>query len=158
MKIVFLSHVDFNLFLFRLPIMKALVEAGWEVIALCPGGDYSPRFKAHGIKHIPYRINRGSLNPFKEFLTIWAISAELRKVSPDILHTFTAKPNIYGVLAGRLAGTRTIVCSVTGLGSFFIEKGIKPALIRTLISSLYKGVFRLAHAVIFQNSDDLELF
>lgn len=158
MKIIFLSHVDFNLYLFRLPVMKAMADAGWEVIALCPDGDYSHRFQTYGITHIPYRIERGSLNPIKELITVWRITKALRKLSPDILHTFTVKPNIYGVLAGSLAGTRHIVCSVTGLGSFFIEKGIKSTLIRTLISSLYRYTFKRAEAVVFQNSDDLELF
>ncbi len=158
MRIVFLSHVDFNLYLFRLPIMKAMAASGWEVYALCPKGDYSDRFQKDGIIHVDYGIERGSLNPIKEFRTIRNIAEKLREISPDVLHTFTVKPNIYGNIAARLAGTRIVISSVTGLGSFFIEKGAKALLIRTLISTLYRFIFRWSTAVIFQNRDDMRLF
>lgn len=158
MRIVFLSHVDFNLYLFRLPVMKAMVKQGWEVFALCPEGEYSPRFADEGIVHIHYDIERSSLNPLKELSAIRNIAAALRAINADILHTFTVKPNIYGTLAARLAGTKTTFCSVTGLGSFFIESGPKAMFIRTLISILYRIVFTLAKGVVFQNGDDRELF
>ena len=158
MRIVFLSHVDFNLYLFRLPIMKAMVEAGWEVYALCPEGEYSKRFQDDGIMHVPYKIDRSSLNPFKEITTIRNIAKVLREINPEILHTFTVKPNIYGTIAGKLAGTKKIYCSITGLGSFFIEKSLQAMIVRGIITSLYRIIFKMADGVVFQNSDDLTLF
>jgi N,N'-diacetylbacillosaminyl-diphospho-undecaprenol alpha-1,3-N-acetylgalactosaminyltransferase len=158
MRVVFLSHLDANLYLFRLPVMKAMAAMDWEVIALCPEGNYSPLFEAEGIRHTAYPIDRGSLNPFKELRTLFAIAEKLKVITPDILHTFTVKPNIYGNLAARLAKTPVIVSSVTGLGSFFIEPGTKAALIRHIITLLYRIVFRRVDAVVFQNSDDRQLF
>lgn len=158
MKIIFLSHFDANLYLFRLPIMKALVKEGWEVVALTPQGEYSSRFEKEGIRYISYEIDRGSLNPLKELKTIYDIAQKLRKISPDIVHTFTAKPNIYGNIAAKIAGIKTCISSVTGLGSFFIEDDFKSKIVRFLIVNLYKLVFRFSKTVIFQNSDDLKLF
>lgn len=158
MKIVFLSHFDANLYLFRLPIMKALAGKGWEVIALTPEGTYSHRFEEEGIRHVSYEMDQGSLNPIKEVMAIRQIAEKLKGLAPDILHAFTVKPNIYGMLAGYLAGTKIKISSVTGLGSFFIEKDIKSRVIRTIITLLYQLVFRLADRVIFQNNDDLEVF
>jgi N,N'-diacetylbacillosaminyl-diphospho-undecaprenol alpha-1,3-N-acetylgalactosaminyltransferase len=39
MKIAFLSHLDLNLYLFRLPIMEELVRQGHIVYAVCPRGE-----------------------------------------------------------------------------------------------------------------------
>jgi len=158
MKIVFLSHFDANLYLFRLPIMEALVKRGWEVIALCPQGEYHHRFKEHNITHIPYKIDRGSLNPFKEIVTIKRIESALKTIQPNLLHTFTVKPNIYGLIAARLAGVQTTVSSVTGLGSFFIEQDFKSRTVRRIITTLYRTLFTFASAITFQNSDDRKLF
>jgi len=157
-KIVFLSHFDANLYLFRLPLMKALKEKGWSVYALVPEGEYSSGFKNFGIMHIKYNIDRGSLNPLSEIKTIFEISKKLKEIKPDIIHTFTAKPNIYGTIAAKISGNKNIICSVTGLGSFFIENDFKSKLIKNIILILYKIVFRYSWRVIFQNSDDLKLF
>ena len=157
-KIVFLSHIDVNLYLFRLPIMKALVKEGWKVYALVPRGKYSDRFKNYGITHIDYPIERKSLNPFREVKTVLNIKEKLQEIKPDILHTFTVKPNIYGNIAGKLAGVPVIVNTVTGLGSFFIDNSIKAKVIRNLILNLYRITFKFSNAVIFQNQDDLIFF
>ncbi len=157
-KIVFLSHIDINLYLFRLPLMKALVEKGWEVFALTPEGDYVKKFEKYNIKWIEYKIERKSLNPLRELKTILEIRKRLEEIKPHILHTFTAKPNIYGTIAGKFAKVPIIVNTITGLGSFFVEKDLKSSLIRFLIINAYKLTFKFSDAVIFQNSDDLELF
>jgi N,N'-diacetylbacillosaminyl-diphospho-undecaprenol alpha-1,3-N-acetylgalactosaminyltransferase len=156
--IVFLSHFDGNLYLFRLPIMEALAQKGWRVIALCPSGEYSDRFAAHNITHINYRVDRAGLNPLSELKTLCQIRTILKQLQPDILHAFTAKPNLYGAIAGRLAGVKRIFISVTGLGSFFLESDLKSRLVRMLILALYRLAARLSVAVVFQNRDDRALF
>ena len=158
MKIVFLSHLDMNLYLFRLPIMQELVKRGHEVIALCPEGEYFARFAAHGISAQSYEISRKSLNPFREVATIYRIARCLRSLRPDIVQTFTIKPNVYGAFAAKIAGIPCTICSVTGLGSFYIQRGLKTTLLRILIETLNKIAFHLAKAVVFQNKDDMQLY
>ncbi|MDE6978600.1 MAG: glycosyltransferase family 4 protein [Helicobacter sp.] len=158
MKIVFLSHLDMNLYLFRLPIMQELVKRGHEVIALCPEGEYFARFAAHGIVAQSYAISRKSLNPFREIATIYRIARCLRVLHPDIVQTFTIKPNVYGAIAAKIVGVPCAICTVTGLGSFYIQQGFKTFVLRMLIESLNKLAFLFAKAVVFQNKDDLQLY
>jgi N,N'-diacetylbacillosaminyl-diphospho-undecaprenol alpha-1,3-N-acetylgalactosaminyltransferase len=157
-KIAFLSHVDFNLYLFRLPVMVKLVEEGWEIYAICPKGRVSERFKDFGIKHIAYDVERKSLNPFKEIKTIYNLYKVLKPLDLDILHTFTSKPNIYGTLAGRLARVPIIINLVEGLGSLYIENNFKARLVRNIMELLYSFAFRLADKVIVINPDDMNYF
>jgi len=157
-KIAFLSHLDLNLYLFRLPIMIALVKKGYEVYAICPKGDKFHLFEQHGIKALSYEIQRKSLNPFKEIKTIRNIYKVIKSLDLDILQNFTAKPNIYGSIAGHLAKVPMIVNAVTGLGSFYIDESKKSKAIRAVMEKLYKEANKKVNFCIFQNSDDLKYF
>ena len=158
MKVAFLSHVDINLYLFRLPVMKALVEQGHTVYAICPKGEYSDTFENEGIVFKSYEIERKSLNLFKELKTVKNIYKLVKDLDLDVLHNFTVKPNIYGSIAGNLAKVPVIINSVTGMGSYFILQTKKAKIIKTLIKGFYKRANKKAHAVLFQNIDDMNYF
>lgn len=158
MTIAFLSHIDMNLYLFRLPIMLELVRRGHTIYAVIPEGEYFHLFKKHHIQAVSYQIERKSINPFTEIKALLAIRKVLKQIQPDILHTFTAKPNIYGAIAGWWARIPIIVSSVTGLGSFYIDESFKSQMIRRLIESLYRSVLKRTDATIFMNSTDRQLF
>lgn len=157
-RIGFLSHLDLNLYLFRLPIMIALVEKGYKVYAICPRGEKFDEFSKYGIEALEYKIKRQSLNPFKEIGTIRNIYKVIKPLNLDILQNFTAKPNIYGSIAGHLAKITLIVNAVTGLGSFYIEENKKAKAIKKIMNSLYKEANKKANYCIFQNSDDMSYF
>ena len=150
----FLSHLDLNLWLFRLPIMQELVRLGHTVYAICPPGEKSDDFIHYGIHHIAYDISRSSLNPIKELQAIHNIYKAIKPLNLDILHTFTAKPNIYGTIAGRLAKIPRIINLVEGLGSFYLENDLKSRIVRTVIEFLYTQIFKLSDTVMFVNHDD----
>ena len=154
MEIAFLSHLDLNLYRFRLPVMKELLRRGHRVYAVCPKGDYSERFAEEGIETVDYPLVRGSLNPFRELYTLYILRKILKNLDPDIVHAFTHKPNIYGALSAP----RYSVQTVTGLGSFFIDEGKKSLLVRKLIENLYRWTARKSDRVVFQNSDDMRYF
>jgi N,N'-diacetylbacillosaminyl-diphospho-undecaprenol alpha-1,3-N-acetylgalactosaminyltransferase len=136
--------------------MKKLIEDGHIVYAVCPRGDKFDLFTKDGILAIEYNIERSSLNPFKELKAIYNIYRVLKPLNLDILHTFTAKPNIYGTLAGKMAKVSTIINLVEGLGSFYIEDTVKNIAVRSVIEKLYKLVFLMSDKVVFVNSDDPE--
>jgi len=158
MKIAFLSHLDLNLYLFRLPIMKELVNQGHEVYAICPRGDKFDFFYEYGVIAIEYKIKRQSLNPLKEISTIRNIYKVIKPLDLDILQNFTAKPNIYGSIAGHLAKVPKIVNAVTGLGSFYIDESKKAKAVKYVMEKLYLEANKKAHFCIFQNSDDEKYF
>jgi N,N'-diacetylbacillosaminyl-diphospho-undecaprenol alpha-1,3-N-acetylgalactosaminyltransferase len=138
--------------------MEALVKEGHTVYAICPRGDKFDLFQKYGVETVAYKIERSSLNPFKEIKAIHNIYTAIKPLDLDILHTFTAKPNIYGTFAGKLAKVPVIINLVEGLGSFYIEDTLKDRSIRTLIEVLYKMVFSLSQQTVFVNSDDPKYF
>lgn len=154
MKVAYLSHLDLNLYLFRLSWMKALIEEGYEVYAITPKGRFFNEFYKYNIKPIEYKIYRGGLNPLKEFMTLLTLYRIFNKKKFDILHAFTIKPNIYGALAGKLARIPIIINHVTGLGYVYTDNSVKAKILRIITSFLYRVSFKIAKKVIFQNPDD----
>jgi N,N'-diacetylbacillosaminyl-diphospho-undecaprenol alpha-1,3-N-acetylgalactosaminyltransferase len=134
--------------------MQKLVEEGHKVYAVCPKGDYFDKFAEYGVEAIAYEIERSSLNPLKELKAVYNIYRAIKPLELDMLHTFTAKPNIYGTLAGKMAKVPHIINLVEGLGSFYIEDTRKNIIVRTIIEKLYKLVFMISDKVVFVNADD----
>ncbi|MDF1875190.1 glycosyltransferase family 4 protein [Sulfurimonas sp. SAG-AH-194-I05] len=158
MTIAFLSHLDLNLYLFRLPIMIELIKRGHIVYAICPRGEKFDLFVQHGVLALDYKIQRKSLNPLKELQTIRNIYRVVKPLELDVLHNFTVKPNIYGSIAGHLARVSKVINSVTGMGSFFIQETTKAKTVRRVIETLYREANKKVSFVIFQNSDDMQYF
>jgi len=152
----FLSHLDLNLYVFRAPIIKELLKRGHKVYAICPKGDKNQALEEIGCEVINYSIDRKSLNPFAEKRSIENIYCAIKGLSIDILHTFTAKPNIYGTLAAKKAGIPVILNLVEGLGSFYVKDTVKNILVRNIIERLYKKAFRLSDGCVFVNTSDPE--
>ncbi|OHD94229.1 MAG: hypothetical protein A2552_08660 [Sulfuricurvum sp. RIFOXYD2_FULL_44_160] len=150
----FLSHLDLNLYLFRVPIMKELLKRGYKVYAICPKGDKNQALRDIGCDVINYDIDRKGLNPFSEKQSIDNIYYAIKDLHLDVLHTFTAKPNIYGTYAAKKAGIPIILNLVEGLGSFYVKNTLKNILIRTVMERLYKRAFQLSQGCVFVNSDD----
>lgn len=152
----FLSHLDLNLYLFRTPIMKELLKQGYKVYAICPKGDKNQALKDIGCEIVNYEIDRKGLNPFSEKKSINNIYEAIKNLKIDILHTFTAKPNIYGSLAAKKASIPIVLNLVEGLGSFYINNNFKNIIIRNIMERLYKKAFSLSQGCVFVNTSDPE--
>lgn len=77
----------------------------------------------------------------------------IRNVNPDIIFSFTIKPNIYGSLASNKTGHKQ-VCNITGTGATFLKKG----LVSTICMNLYRVSVRKCYKTFFQNTGDRDFF
>lgn len=152
----FLSHMDLNLYLFRAPIIKELILRGHKVYVICPIGRKNEDLKKLGCEIINYAIDRKGLNPICERKYIDNIYNSIKNLKIDILHTFNAKPNIYGTYAAKKAGIPIIINLVEGMGSFYTRNNIKYFIIRNIMEYLYKKTFTLSNGCIFVNTSDPE--
>lgn len=153
-KIVFVANTSWYLYNFRLSLLKEMVASGWKVFVMAPQDKYSQYFEIHGIRFVRLIISRRGVNPFKELLAIWRIYVIYNRIQPDFINLFTPKMAIYGSFAARLAGIKNVVSSITGLGYAFINKGI----LHFIVRAMYKVTFQGVSQVIFQNSNDKEMF
>ena len=151
--IVVSSNTSWYLFNFRSGLTRALIAAGYEVVAAAPPDDYSLRLEEVGCRFVPLPMDNEGTNPATDLLLLWRLYWLLRRVRPAALLTYTVKPNIYGSMAARALGMR-VINNVAGLGAVFI----RDTWLTRLVRLMYRLALARSHRVFFQNGDDLTLF
>ena len=152
MKVLILANYDLGLYKFRKEVLEALCSR-YKVFVSCPRGEYIEKIEAIGCKYIGQEFNRRGTNPLADFEQLIGYVELIKKVKPDVVLTYTIKPNVYGGLACQL--TRTpYIANVTGLGTSIENGGI----MQFLTTNLYKIGLRKADCVFFQNSSNRKLF
>lgn len=143
----FLSH--------RLPIAVAVKRAGYEVHVATADGPDVENIKKAGFIHHQVAFVRSGQNPFRELRTVLQLFHLFKAVKPDIVHGVTIKPVLYGGIAARLAGVRSVVAAVSGLGTVFLATSTTARARRWLVTRLYRAALcQKRLTVIFQNPDD----
>jgi glycosyltransferase involved in cell wall biosynthesis len=154
-KILFLVNVDWFFVSHRLPIALAAMQNGYEVHLATAFTDKKEELISYGFIVHDISINRSKINLLGELKTFISIFKKIIEVKPDILHTITIKPVLYGGLVSRFIRIKCCVVAISGLGIVFTAKGWKAVLRRKLVASIYS--FALKHKnirVIFQNLND----
>ena len=156
-KILFIVNVDWFFISHRLPIALAAIKQGYEVHVACGITDKKTMLESLGLIVHPLTLSRSGIGVFSEFKTLKQLFTIIKLVEPDITHSITIKPVLYGNIISRLLRVPTRVASISGLGYVFIESGIKAKLFRVLIALLYRSALSDAKTVIFQNSSDRDV-
>ena len=150
---VLLSANSFwNIKNFRDCLVGALVDKGHRIIIAAPDADVDWA-RQHGVEAVEIAVDRSGLNPLRDARLFIDYLRLFYRCAPDFYLGFTAKPNIYGSLAARLAGVRSLP-NVSGLGTAFINQGS----LSRFVGLLYRLAFRGCPIVFFQNPDDRDLF
>ncbi len=151
-KVLLLANDVTTILQFRQELVKALVDNGNEVLVCVPQSDRISEIEALGAAVVTAQVSRHGKNPFKDLGLYFEYKKLLKKIKPDIVFTFTIKPNVYGGMAcGKLK--IPYVANVTGLGVVG-DRGI----LQRLMLSLYKRGVKRAKCVFFQNKSNLEFF
>jgi glycosyltransferase involved in cell wall biosynthesis len=159
MKFVFFANTDWYLYNFRLATALRLQADGHNVVMLSPPGDFGLRFAARGLRWVTLPMDRASLNPFREAVTLYQLMRVLRRERPDLLHSFTLKCAIYGALAARLAHVHVTVNAVAGMGYVFTSNNVKARLLRPLVKTMLRVALGSDRSLlILQNPDDAVAF
>lgn len=157
MKFVFFANTDWYLYNFRLSTALRLKSQGAEVTMLSPPGEFGQRFAAHGIRWLTLPMDRASLNPLRESVTLQRLVKLLKDERPDLLHNFTVKCAVYGALAARAAGIPAVVNAIAGMGYVFASNSVKARALRPVVGALMRGTLGRGHSrVILQNPDDAD--
>ena len=151
-KILILTNHSFMFWQFRRELTSQLQKEGCAVTIGMPKGDHREDFAAMGCNLIDVDVDRRGINPvtdMKLFFRYWKL---LKTEKPDMVITYSIKPNIYGGFACRLQKIPYCV-NVQGLGSAFE----KPAIAR-LVTLLYRVAVKKAKTVFFENTGNAAIF
>jgi len=150
-KILILSNSSSGLYEFRNEIVLDMLKDHEVHISLPDADRYFDILDGEGciMHHTPFE--RRGMNPVKDIRLLRCYLSLIKEVNPDIVCTYTIKPNIYGGLACRLTKTPYIV-NITGLGTA-IQGGGQLA---KLLIVMYKVATTKATRIFFQNDYNMQ--
>lgn len=152
-KILFIDNTAHHLF-GQLHLMNAFRDAGYGVEAIIPNdNNYFNKIREHGINTYTINIDGKGINPIKDLSLIRQLSKYFVQIKPNLICSFTIKPNLYAAIAAQEFNI-PVIAGVTGLGTAFLKKN----LLNFIVVNLYKFAFKKIGCVFFQNSDDKYMF
>lgn len=133
MKALFISNNSAGMYLFRREIVEAVGRSA-EVYLCTPKGRYLDFWESIGCTHIEYEFESHGTNPMQELKQISFYKSILKSLQPDIVFTYTIKPNIYGGIACKQYHI-PYIANISGLGDVLENGGV----LRILSCEIFKG-------------------
>lgn len=151
--ITVITNESNGLYQWRGELLQTLMERGIHVSALTPFDLNVADLCGMGVEMREISFDRRGINPRKELKLLRQFKKVLEDKQPDLVITYTAKPNIYGGMVCRRLGI-PYAANITGLGSAFEGQGILPR----VMADLYRCALKGARAVFFENEANLRFF
>lgn len=145
-KILIIANNDIGMYHFRKELLEALIKKPYEVHIALPYGSFVENMKDMGCVFHETKMERRGKNPFQELKLINCYQRILKKIKPDVVLTYTIKPNLYG---GMLCAWKKIpyITNITGLGTAVEGNG----LLQKITICLYRFAMRKVNVLFFQN-------
>ncbi len=152
-KIVLVANTSWSMIKFRSGIIKRLVSEGYRLYVIAPYDHFADELEKMGCIYIDIPMNNKGTNIFADLLFMKRLYKLYKELHPDLIFHYTIKPNIYGTLAAKKAGIKSVAV-VTGLGYTFINDNVTAKAAKFL----YKISLKHATQVWFINTDDKNKF
>jgi len=152
-KVLIALNSAWNLLNFRSGLINALLVHGHQVVLAAPADEHVLALEGLGVRFVDLPVRAHGTNPLADLVLLWRFLRLLQLERPDVLLTYTAKPNVYGGLAGRWMKI-PVLNNIAGLGSVFIKGGW----LTRVLTILYRFALNRSQRVFFQNPDDYEQF
>ena len=151
-KILILANSSSGLYGFRNELVVKLLEQNQVYVSL-PDNTNNKELQEEGciLYHTP--INRRGMNPIQDIGLFCAYRKLIKEICPDVVLTYTIKPNVYGGLACRMEKI-PYIANITGLGSALENGGP----VQKIALLLYKMGLKKAGSVFLQNEFNLAFF
>lgn len=141
----------------RLPLARALRDAGFKVAVATRLDRHEERIRAEGFEIHPLPSLRRGLAPWREPGTVWALAALYRRLNPELVLHVALKPVFLGALASLFSGRRPTVNILTGMGFVFTSGSWKARLFRLPIAALMRALLDIpGMRTVVQNMEDFE--
>lgn len=151
MRILIISNKSGAMIDFRLELIKKLQEKH-DVVIATPFDDKMDALRETGVSLVETAIDRRGTNPLTDLSLFFTYYRIIKKYNPDLIITYTIKPNIYAGIAARLS-RKEYVANITGLGSAFEKSGV----VNKLVVFLYRIALKRAKRVFFENCGDRDV-
>lgn len=148
-RVLFIDNTAHHLY-GQLHNIKAAKKYGYDVVLLIPDdGVYYRKLQALGYYCVDYIASWKGQNPLAEFFILVKLRGVFKRLKPDVICTFTIKPNLYTAIINKRSHIKQIA-NITGLGYGFMNSKLKAL----LFAKLYRFAVGGIDHIFFQNKDD----
>ena len=148
-RILIIANDESTILNFRREIVASFVQAGFDVTVCYPLGENTESIASLGCRVEHVNVSRHGKDVLKDIKFLLDCKKLIKIHKPDIVLTYTVKPNIYASIACQQTKT-PYLNNVTGLGSILQNGGV----LSKLILKLQKIGYRKSSCVFFQNIEN----
>lgn len=152
-KVIILSNHHAYTYNFRGEIIQRLIDEKFKVYIVLPYGEKVELLKEMGCEFIDLPLDRRGMNPITDMKLLFSYYKIIKDIKPDVMLSYTIKPNIYGGIACRRLHV-PYIANVTGLGSAVESQGFK----QKILTALYCQAFKKISCIFFQNLENQQFF
>ena len=152
MRVLICANNDIGLYRFRKELIQELLKSN-EVYISLPYGDLVEPLKEMGCIYVETDIDRRGLDPLKDIRLFFRYMKMFRELRPDMVITYTIKPNVYAGIAAKIMHIRYFM-NITGLGTAFEKSGM----LRKIAVGMYRMASAGAEKIFFENSTNRDVF
>ena len=150
-KILFIDNTAHHMY-GQLHNILAIKAAGYQVMLLIPDdGVYFKKLQGLDLECCSEINTWKGQNPIHELKLFFKLNSFINKFSPNLICSFTIKPNLYTAILLKDTSIKQI-SNVTGLGYAFMGSQIKVKVFKLLYRYAISGIDQ----IFFQNKDDYD--
>lgn len=150
--VALITNHDDDVYCFRKELLEKIKAAGYDLLVSCPYGEKLDLLENMEFIHDDAYIDRRGTNPISDFKLMLHYRKIFKQYRPDVVLTYTAKPNTYASLAAASLKI-PYINNVTGLGSVLSMGKVMQA----FVLSLFKIAFIKSACIFFQNEENMKL-
>ena len=154
-RILILTNTIEGLYNFRYELLERLINEEFEVYFSVPENKNDTKVKKLielGCNYVETNLDRRSMNPLKDLQLIKQYKDIIKNIKPDVILSYTIKPNIYGAHVAKKYKIPLII-NVTGLGS-----GFNNTYTKILVEKMYKYACNDVACIFFENEANYNYF
>ena len=154
-KVLIMANNASDLYNMRFELIDEVIRQNYDLYFAVPQSKEDKKAQLIidvGANYIQTPMNRRGTNPFEDTKLLMKYYSIIKKVNPDVILTFSIKPNIYGTYAASLLN-KPVIMNITGMGSSLTNIYLK-----NLVKQMYKWACKKAQVIFFQNKYNLDYF
>ena len=140
----------------RIELMQQL-DGDFQLCAVGTDSRINVAFQQAGFRYYTYPMARGA-TPIADARTFLSLVRLVRRIRPDIIHSFSTKPAVFARVAGRVCNVPVLIGTLPGLGSQYVYDGFITRVVRAIYERLQSLACHHSDLTIFQNQADAKYF
>lgn len=150
-KILHITTIPGSLSVLMKDQLLAFIDHGYEVLTAAGPGDIVPELINAGVKHFEIKSSTREMSIVSDVKALFQTIKLLREQKPDIVHTHTPKPGLWGRLAAGICRTPIVVNTIHGLYVLPSDRLLK----RTIFYSAERIAAMFSDAELSQSIEDI---